>query len=75
MFGMTTTKPQTDPGPGNTNDELDMKLTEHEAGVADLLAAYEAAEPAYFAAVKAAAPHPPRSIASNSTWLPDADLG
>ena len=72
MFGMTTTKQQTDQD--NTNDELDAKLTEHEAGVADLLAAYEAAEPAYFAAVKAATPHPPRSIASNSTWLPDADL-
>ena len=72
MFGMTTTKQQTDPG--NINDELDAKLTEHGAGVADLLAAYEVAEPAYFAAVKAAAPHPPRSIASNSTWLLDADL-
>lgn len=69
---MMTTKQQTDPD--NTNDDLDAKLTEHEAVVADLLAAYEAAEPAYFAAVKAAAPHPPRSIASNSTWLPDADL-
>ena len=42
---MTTTKQPADAG--NTNDELETKLAEHEAVIADLLAAYEVAEPAW----------------------------
>lgn len=70
---METTKQPADAG--SPPDELEKKLAEHEAGVADILDAYEIAEPAYFTAVEASAPHPPQTIASSSTWLPDADLG
>ena len=59
----------------NSNEELEKRLVEYEAGVADILAVYEVVEPAYFAAVNATAVHPPRPIASSSTWLPNADLG
>lgn len=42
-------------------------LEEHEAGVADLMAAYDLAEKSYFPAASAAAPHFGRIVASNST--------
>jgi hypothetical protein len=54
-----------------TNDiDLEAKLTEHEAGVADLIAAYELAEAPYFAAVVALAPAIQRSFASNTSAHP-----
>lgn len=46
--------------------QLLKQLEEHEAGVSDLLAAYELAEPHYFAAVQASAPYVPRETAANS---------
>jgi hypothetical protein len=56
--------------------ELEAKVVEHEAGVADLIAAYEAAEPPYFSAVAASTPANQRTFASNSsTWVPHADVG
>ena len=56
--------------------ELESKLKKHEAGVADLVAAYEAAEAPYFAAVAASAPVVPRYVASNSSaWVPSAGMG
>ena len=61
---------------GEGEDELSRQLEDHEAGVADLIAAYEFAEQRYFAAIHASAPFVPRSIASNSTArVLDADLG
>lgn len=42
-------------------------LAEHEAGVADLIAAYELVEQSYFPAARASAPILGRIIASNST--------
>ncbi len=38
---------------GDIDVELESQLREHEAGVSDLVAAYEAAEVPYFAAVSA----------------------
>ena len=43
------------------------ELEEHEAGVADLMAAYDLAEKSYFPAARAAAPLYGRIVASNST--------
>lgn len=52
------------------------RLDEHEAGVSDLIAAYEIAEPAYYAAVNATAQYIYQMTSSNSAyWVPDADLG
>ena len=60
----------------DTDSELMDQLETHEAGVADLIAAYELAEQQYFAAVHASAPQRPQSISSNSTsWVSDANLG
>lgn len=42
-------------------------LEEHEAGVADLMAAYDLAEKSYFPAARATAPLYRRIVASNST--------
>ena len=42
-------------------------LEEHEAGVADLMAAYDLVEQSYFPAARAAAPLYGRTVASNST--------
>lgn len=56
--------------------DLAGRLYEHEAGVADLIAAYEIAEPAYFAAVNATAQYIYQPTSSDSAaWVPDADLG
>ncbi len=56
--------------------ELESKLQEHEAGVADLIAAYEAAEVPYFAAVASSTPVVQQFVASNSSaWVPNADMG
>ena len=56
--------------------ELDSKLQEHEAGVADLVAAYEVAEGPYFAAVTASTPVVQQFVASNSSaWVPNTDMG
>jgi len=52
------------------------RVERHEAGVADLIAAYELAEQHYFAAVSASTPHVVERVASNSSaWSPDADVG
>lgn len=56
--------------------ELESELESYEAGVADLVSAYEAAEAPYFAAVAASTPVVPQYVASNSSaWVPDADVG
>lgn len=56
--------------------QLMKQLEKHEAGVSDLLAAYDLAESQYFAAVYGSAPHIEPTIASNSTsWVSDANLG
>lgn len=56
--------------------ELESQLERREAGVADLMAAYEVAEVAYFESVNASAPVERRLIASNSTtWFVNADVG
>ena len=58
------------------DDQLMTQLEEHEAGVSDLIAAYELAEQQYFAAVSGSAPYVEQTIASNSTsWVLDANLG
>ena len=55
------------------SNKLLEQLEEHEAGVSDLIAAYELAEQQYFAAVQGSAPYTQQSIASNSTsWVSDA---
>lgn len=60
----------------DANSELLHRLEEHEAGVSDLIAAYEIAERQYFEAVQASAPPLHQPIASNSSsWASDADLG
>ena len=60
----------------DASNELLEQLEEHEAGVSDLIAAYELAEQQYFAAVHGSTPHTQQSIASNSTsWVSDANLG
>lgn len=60
----------------DANNELLEQLEEHEAGVSDLIAAYELAELHYFAAVQGSIPYTQQSIASNSTsWVSDANLG
>lgn len=56
--------------------ELESQLERHEAGVADLMAAYEAAEVTYFESLNASAPAEHPLIASNSTaWVVNADVG
>ena len=56
--------------------ELEPQLQEHEAGVTDLIAAYEAAEVPYFAAVTATTPVVQQFVASSSSaWVPNADMG
>ena len=58
------------------DSELESQLERHEAGVADLIAAYEAAEVTYFESVNASAPLAHPLIASNSTaWVANADVG
>lgn len=58
------------------NNQLLRQLEEHEAGVSDLIAAYELAERPYFAAVQASTPYVEQTIASNSTSrAADANLG
>lgn len=47
--------------------DLQRRLDEHEAGVSDLIAAYELAETQYFAAVNASIPHVHQLVASNSS--------
>ncbi len=60
----------------DTGTELESQLQEHEAGVADLVAAYEAAEVQYFAAVTASTPVVQQFVAANSSgWEPNADMG
>jgi len=55
---------------------LKKRVERHEAGVSDLIAAYELAEQHYFAAVSASTPHVVERVASNSSaWSPDADVG
>ena len=56
--------------------ELESQLERHEAGVADLMAAYEAAEVTYFESVNASSPVGHPLVASNSTdWVVNADVG
>ena len=58
------------------NNKLLEQLEEHEAGISDLIAAYELAEQQYFAAVQGSTPYIQQPIASNSTsWVSDANLG
>ena len=47
--------------------KLEGRLREHEAGVDDLLAAYEAAEVPYFAAAAASTPAVQQLVASDSS--------
>ena len=55
--------------------ELARQLEEQEAGVADLVAAYEAAEVAYFAAVAVSAPITYSFITANSSGrVSDANM-
>ena len=49
------------------DSDLQCNLDRHEAGVSDLIAAYELAETQYFAAVNASNPHVHRLVASNSS--------
>lgn len=61
---------------GDPDDQLLSQLEEHEAGVADLIGAYELAERHYFDAVRASAPSIQRTIATNTArWIADANLG
>ncbi len=61
---------------GDIGTELEAQLEEHEAGVDDLVAAYEAAEVSYFAAVTATTPVVQQFVASNSSgWVPNVDMG
>ena len=61
---------------GEVGTELESQLEEHEAGVADLIAAYEAVEAPYFAAVTATTPVVQQFVASNSSaWEPNANMG
>lgn len=56
--------------------DLLKQLEEHEAGVADLIAAYELVERQYFAAARASAFHLQQPVISNSAyWDSDANLG
>jgi len=58
------------------DSDRQQKLRDHEAGVADLIAAYESVEAPYFAAVIATTPVVQRMYASNSSsWVPNADMG
>lgn len=49
------------------DSELQRSIERHEAGVADLISAYELAESQYFAAVAASTPHIHQVVASNSS--------
>lgn len=56
--------------------EFESKVQEYEAGVADLLAAYDAAEAPYLAAVSALTPVAHWSYASNSSArMPNVNMG
>lgn len=58
------------------DSELELQLEHHEAGVADLIAAYEAAEVSYFESVNASAPVEYPLVISNSTaWVVNANVG
>ena len=59
-----------------TDPDLQQRVEQYEAGVSDLIAAYELAEEQYFAAVDASTPRLVETVASNSSsWVSDADLG
>ena len=61
---------------GEDGSELESQLQDWEAGIADLVAAYEAAEVPYFAAVAATTPVVQQFVSSNSSeWVPSADMG
>ncbi len=56
--------------------KLKKRVEKHEAGVSDLIAAYELAEQHYFAAVSASTPSVVERVASNSSaGSPDVNLG
>lgn len=58
------------------SDELAKQLDHHEAGVVDLMKAYEIAAQPYFEAVNASTPLVEPLITSNSAiWASDANLG
>lgn len=60
----------------DASGELLKQLEQQEAGVSDLIAAYELAERQYFNAVRASALHVQQPIISNSAqWVSDANLG
>ena len=60
----------------DSDRELQRSLDQHEAGVADLIAAYELAEQQYFAAVSASTPYLQQTVTSDSaSWRPDANVG
>ena len=59
--------PTTDDSIGLTSDQSIEGLAQYEAGVSDLIAAYELAEQSYFPAARASAPSLGRMVASNST--------
>ena len=61
------TAPITDDSIGLTSDQSIEGLAQYEAGVSDLIAAYELAEQSYFPAARASAPNLGRMVASNST--------
>ena len=50
----------------DSDRELQRSLDEHEAGVSDLIAAYELAEQQYFAAVSASTPYVQQTTASET---------
>ncbi|MXW42547.1 MAG: hypothetical protein F4138_02530 [Acidimicrobiia bacterium] len=52
-----------------TDDTTIERLEEHEAGVADLMAAYDLVGQSYFPAARAAAPLYMRIVASNTTQV------
>ena len=56
--------------------DLQQRVEQYEAGVSDLIDAYELVEQHYFAAVNVSTPHVAERVASNSSsWVSDADLG
>jgi len=50
-----------------TDPDLQQRVEQYEAGVSDLIAAYELAEEHYFAAVDASTPRVVEIVASNSS--------
>ena len=58
------------------DNQLLKQMEEHEAGVSDLIDAYELAEQQYFAAVHASAPYIEQTISSDTTSrAANANLG